>query len=452
DQDHNLAVSSYVIEEDTREKIDIKLLNAQIALIVMRQQKLRQKIQEIIMDLERRSGLNTIEGLIEKLCPEGVEFKELGDIAQLQRGTAITKKQIKSGDIPVIAGGRKPAYFHNVANREGETITVAGSGAYAGHLNFWNEPIFISDGFSIKSNSSIAIMKYIFYFLSNNQSKIYNMKCGAGIPHVYVKNLTPFHVPVPPLEVQNAIVEILDTFTALQQELEAELEAELEERKKQYEYYREEQLSFDDNEVEWKTLGEIGELVRGSGIQKSDFTDFGVGCIHYGQIHTSFGVWADKTVSYISPELADRSRKASKGNLIITTTSEDDEGVAKAVAWIGDQDIAISTDAIIFKHDLNPKYVSYLFQTDLFRKQKKVRITGTKVRRISANNLAKIKIPIPSLEKQKEIVATLDNFDALVNDLSIGIPAEIKARRLQLEYYQNHLLTFKKAPTDNKVT
>jgi len=187
----------------------------------------------------------------------------------------------------------------------------------------------------------------------------------------------------------------------------------------------------------------LGNWCGGLEFRKKDFTESGIGCIHYGQIHTFFGVWADKTKSFITPELATRSRKASKGNLIISTISEDDEGVAKAVAWIGNQDVAVSTDAIIFRHSLNPKYISYLFQTDFFRKQKKVRITGTKVRRISAKNLAKIKIPIPPLEKQQEIVGILDQFDALVNDLTIEIPAEIKARRQQLEYYQNQLLTFK---------
>ena len=465
DQDHNLAVSSYVIEEDTREKIDIKLLNAQIALIVMRQQKLRQKIQEIIMDLERRSGLNTIEGLIEKLCPEGVEFVELGKV--LQKTSNIRWDDSIEKEFRYIDLSSVDRNTHLISGTK--TINAETAPSRAQRIVSENDVLFgttrpmlkryclisneydgqiCSTGFCVlRADQGFLLSNFLFHILGTQDYYDYveSYQQGASYPAISDKAVKSYRIPVLPLEVQRAIVEILDTFTALQQELEVQLEAELEARKKQYEYYREEQLSFDDDEVEWKTLGEIGELVRGSGIQKSDFTESGIGCIHYGQIHTSFGVWADKTVSFISPELAARSRKASKGNLIITTTSEDDDGVAKAVAWIGDQDIAISTDAIILKHDLNPKYVSYLFQTDLFRKQKKVRITGTKVRRISANNLAKIKIPIPSLEKQKEIVTTLDQFDTLVNDLSIGIPAEINARRLQLEYYQNHLLTFEKA-------
>ena len=182
--------------------------------------------------------------------------------------------------------------------------------------------------------------------------------------------------------------------------------------------------------------------MRGTGIQKSDFTEAGVGCIHYGQIHTYYGTWADKTKSFISPEFAARLRKAHTGDLVIATTSEDDEAVAKAVAWLGNENVAVSTDAYIFRHTLNPKYVSYFFQTEQFQQQKKPHITGTKVRRISGDSLAKICIPVPSLAEQEHIVSILDKFDALVNDLSSGLPAEIKARSEQYEHYRDKLLSF----------
>lgn len=183
--------------------------------------------------------------------------------------------------------------------------------------------------------------------------------------------------------------------------------------------------------------------MRGTGIQKSDFTETGVGCIHYGQIHTHYGTWANETLSFVSPEFAARLRKAHTGDLVIATTSEDDAAVAKAVAWIGDEDVAVSTDAYIFRHTLNPKYVSYFFQTEQFQSQKKPHITGTKVRRISGESLAKIRIPVPSDEEQARIVSILDKFDALVNDLSSGLPAEIAARRKQYAHYRDRLLSFK---------
>ena len=192
-------------------------------------------------------------------------------------------------------------------------------------------------------------------------------------------------------------------------------------------------------------MAEIGTFIRGSSIRKSDFTESGIGCIHYGQIHTHFGTWTSKTKSFVSPQFAARLRKASKGNLVIATTSEDDGAVAKAVAWVGDEKVAVSSDAYIFEHSINPKYVSYFFQTELFHKQKRPHITGTKVRRISGERLAKIRIPVPSAEEQERIVAILDKFDALVNDLSSGLPAEINARRKQYEHYRDRLLTFREA-------
>jgi type I restriction enzyme S subunit len=178
-------------------------------------------------------------------------------------------------------------------------------------------------------------------------------------------------------------------------------------------------------DVAWKPLGEIGTFIRGSGIQKSDFTDSGAGCIHYGQIHTHYGTWATTTKSFISHDFSARLKKAKTGDLVIATTSEDDEAVAKAVAWLGDEDVAVSTDAYIYRHTANPKYMSYFFQTEIFQSQKKPYITGTKVRRISGDSLAKILIPIPcpdnpkkSLEIQAEIVLILDSFTELTAELT----------------------------------
>ncbi len=124
------------------------------------------------------------------------------------------------------------------------------------------------------------------------------------------------------------------------------------------------------NGVEYRGLGEIGEFIRGNGLQKSDLTDSGVGAIHYGQIHTIYGIWTQETKSFVTVEMASRLRRALPGNLVIATTSEDDAAVAKAVAWVGDNEIAVSGDACIFRHSLESKYVAYFFQTEQFQFQK----------------------------------------------------------------------------------
>lgn len=111
-----------------------------------------------------------------------------------------------------------------------------------------------------------------------------------------------------------------------------------------------------------RPLGELGQFIRGSGLQKADLTDAGTPAIHYGQIHTHYGTWTTGTKSFVSTEFATRLRKATPGDLVIATTSEDDAAVAKATAWLGSGDAAVSGDAFIFRHVLDPKYVAYFFR------------------------------------------------------------------------------------------
>ena len=195
--------------------------------------------------------------------------------------------------------------------------------------------------------------------------------------------------------------------------------------------------------VKHQTLGEIGEFIRGNGIQKRDFRDSGFGCIHYGQIYTYYGLFADHTKSFIDPNLAEKRKKAYKGDLVIATTSENEEDVCKACAWLGEEPIAISGDAYIFRHHQNPIYISYCFQSELFQSQKKKYITGTKVLRVNGDAMAKIHVPVPPLPVQEEIVRILDSFSSLEAELE----AELEARRKQYAYYRNELLTFERVVT-----
>lgn len=195
--------------------------------------------------------------------------------------------------------------------------------------------------------------------------------------------------------------------------------------------------------VTFKTLGEVGEFIRGNGLQKSDLTNEGAPAIHYGQIHTYFGTWTKHTKSFVAPERAAKLRRAMSGDLVIATTSEDDAAVAKATAWIGEDEVAVSGDAYIYRHTLDPRYVSYFFQSHDFQDQKKRYITGTKVRRISGDSLAKIRIPVPPLEVQRDIVRTLDDFTKLEAELAVELSAELAMRRRQYEHYRQFLLTFR---------
>lgn len=197
-------------------------------------------------------------------------------------------------------------------------------------------------------------------------------------------------------------------------------------------------------DVEWLSLGELGDFIRGNGLQKKDFVESGFPAIHYGQIYTRYGLSADKTFTYVLPELANKLRKAQKNDLLLATTSENDEDVVKPLAWLGDN-VAISGDMMLFRHEQNVKYLAYFFQSEIFQKQKMKYITGAKVRRVSSGDLSKIKIPIPSsnnpeksLTIQSEIVRILDKFTALTAELT----AELTMRKKQYNYYRDQLLSF----------
>ena len=189
-------------------------------------------------------------------------------------------------------------------------------------------------------------------------------------------------------------------------------------------------------EVKWKKLGEVGQLIRGNGLQKKDFTETGVPAIHYGQIYTYYGLAATETKSFVSSELAKKLKKVDKGDVVITNTSENIDDVGKALVYLGEQQAVTGGHATIFKpskHILG-KYFAYFTQTTEFTNKKRKLAKGTKVIDVSATDMSKIPIPIPPLEIQAEIVRILDTFTELT--------AELTARKKQYNYYRDQLLTF----------
>lgn len=192
--------------------------------------------------------------------------------------------------------------------------------------------------------------------------------------------------------------------------------------------------------AEFRSLGEVGTFVRGNGIQKKDLRGQGTPAIHYGQIFTHYGTVAHETRSFVESTLAGRSRKASPGDLVIATTSENDADVCRAVAWLGEEAAAVSSDAYVYQHRLNPKYVAYFFQSDLFQQQKARHITGTKVRRVSGTAMARFRIPVPPQAVQVAIAETLSRLETLAAEIEAGLGAEVLARRQQYAYYADALL------------
>ena len=394
--------------------------------------------------------MNKIQRLLQEHCPNGVEWKTLGEVVRLEKGKQLNKTALlEEGAYPAYNGGVSFSGFTNTYNYKENTIIISQGGASAGFVNFVTTKFYANAHcYVILPNTELVENRFVYHLLKSSQEILMSRQLGAGIPALRTSEILGIPIPLPPLPIQEEIVRILDKFTTL----EAELEAELEARKKQYEYYKDNLLTFGD-EAEWKALGEVGAFVRGSGLQKIDLTTSGIPAIHYGQIYTYYGVSVEQTISFVTPKTANGLKKVDYGDVIITNTSENLEDVGKAVFYSVKEQGVTGGHATIFKpsKEIIGKYLVYYTQTAEFSNQKRKYAKGTKVIDVSVNDLAKITVPIPypndtkkSLEEQARIVAILDRFDTLVNSISEGLPKEIALRRKQYEYYREQLLSFPK--------
>ncbi len=192
------------------------------------------------------------------------------------------------------------------------------------------------------------------------------------------------------------------------------------------------------NGVEYKRLKDVATITRGGSFQKKDYEESGFPCIHYGQIYTLYGLFVEETASFIGDMVAAKQKKAVTNDIIMAVTSENIEDVCKCVAWLGDGEVAVSGHTAIIHHTLDPKYLVYYLHSSMFYSQKVKLAHGTKVIEVKADSLGEIRLPVPPLEVQREIVRVLDNFTFLTAELT----AELTARRKQYEYYRNQLLGF----------
>ena len=188
--------------------------------------------------------------------------------------------------------------------------------------------------------------------------------------------------------------------------------------------------------VEYKKLGEIATISRGGNFQKKDFLTEGVPCIHYGQIYTKYGLFTDKTFTFISEECAKKQKMAQPNDIVMAVTSENIEDVCKCLAWLGDEPVAVSGHSAIIHHNQNAKYLVYYFHSQMFFAQKRKLAHGTKVIEVTPDALVDIALPVPPIEIQCEIVRILDNFTNLTAELT----AELTARKTQYGFYREKLL------------
>lgn len=365
--------------------------------------------------------MNRVKSLITRLCPEGVPYQTLSDVTEIKRGSTITKSETIEGEIPVLGGGQKPAYYHNVSNRDGETIVIAGSGAYAGFVSYWNSPVFVSDAFTVAPLSSSLDTRFCFHFLKNLQGELHAMKSGGGVPHVYGKDVGKLRIPMPPLEVQNEIVKILEMFRAL----EAELERELESRYLQMRHYSQAMTEiFSKDELTTLALAEFAEIGTGS-----RNTQDAIPGAEY-----PFYVRSQTPLSIDQFEFDEQA----------VLTAGDGVGVGK-VFHFADGKYALHQRAYRIKPNnsiVDTKFLFYFMKNNFgtYLDSTAVHASVTSLRRPM---FEKFEVTFPSLKSQRKIVHFLDLLEAYIGDQNGGIHAELNARRKQYEYYRSTLLSFK---------
>ena len=399
------------------------------------------------------SGMSYLEKLLDGVEVEWMPMRSLCEL--ITTGKLNANAMEDNGIYPFYTCNEKPYLINHYAFNL-EAIIISGNGSQVGHLNYYNgkfnayQRTYVVGGFS----KNVRVMYLYYYLMHTLKSYIFQNSRKGSVPYITMPMLENFQIPIPcpvntekSLAIQSEIVRILDAFSALT----AELTAELNMRKKQYNYYREQLLNFKDKNVEWKALGDIGAFIRGKRFTKADYVDDGIDVIHYGEIYTRYGVFATHSFSQVRNDLATSLRYAIPGDVIITDVGETVEDVGKAVAWLGDKNVAIHDHCYAFRHSMNSKYVSYCMQTASFISEKSKYIARTKVNTLLINGFSKISIPVPypndpekSLAEQARIVAILDKFDTLTSSISEGLPREIELRQKQYEYYRDLLFNFPK--------
>ena len=411
--------------------------------------------------------MSRIAELLAELCPSGVEFKEIEDIFALRNGYTPSKSDNSLWD-----GGTIP-WFRMEDIREngrvlGDSLQHITEAAVKGGRLFPANSIIVATSATIGEHALITVpflsnqrftcltvkpeyldqldVKFAYYYCFMLDSWCLKNTTTSSFASVDMAGFRRFPFPIPPVEVQQEISRVLDSFAAFELELEQELSRELDARMRQYATYRDSLLRREAYEGHDVAMGELGVFIRGRRFTKKDVVDSGIPSMHYGEIYTHYGVAADEAISHVRSDLAPQLRFAKPGDVVIAAVGETVEDVAKAVAWIGKEPVAIHDDTFLFRAaDMNPKFVSYAMQSADFHSQKNKYVARAKGKRLSGESLAKITIPAPPRSEQDRVVSILDKFSALVDDLSVRLPAELDARRAQYEHYRDRLLSFEAA-------
>ena len=236
---------------------------------------------------------------------------------------------------------------------------------------------------------------FLYYTLKLKKDYLCSLGTGTTFKELSKRTVESLKIAVPPIELQNQFETIYNQAD-----------------KSGFDGFKSQFIEmFGGGNWPQKTLGEVGSFTRGRGFQKSDFVEHGIPCIHYGQIHTKFGPFITSHITEISSDLESKTKFASKGDLVIAITSEDTEGSCKSTAWLGDYSVAVGGHAAIYKHSMNPLYMSFFFKSTLFNHAKIEYVHGTKVFEIKPDDIAKILVPCPPMNLQNQFSAIAEQAD-----------------------------------------
>ena len=339
---------------------------------------------------------------------EGWEYKTIEKCTSIEYGTRVVQKR-DGGTIYPVYGGGGETFRMDRYNRE-DCLIIARFAMSPRCVRYVAGKFFLNDsGLSVKSKEELE-QAYLNYHLLFFNDVIYHLGKGAAQRNLDVKAFRQLVIAIPPKPTQLSIVSELDKLNELIQIKKVQL--------KDYDalaqsiFYE----MFGDpvvNEKGWEVMsfGDIGTLERGAGISKKDFVEAGLPCVHYGQLHTTFGAYTRKNITFIPKDLLPKYKIAHPGDLILAITSEDVEGSCKSTAWLGDYDVVVGSDAAIFHHNQNGIYLSYYTRTKAFYNEKAKYAKGFKVTHISTKEIASISICVPPLSIQNTFANKIEQIE-----------------------------------------
>lgn len=408
--------------------------------------------------------MSRLDSMIQELCQDGVEYKTLDDLFVLKNGYTPSKKNDeywRNGTVPwfrledIRTNGRvlSDAKQHVTSKAVKGSLFPANSiivstTATIGEHALIESPFLINQQLtcvSVKEQFKAQInIKFVFYYFEILKEDLKRIASQSGnMPIVSLAKMKQLLMPLPPLEVQEEIVRLLDDFTAKTAELQTELNKEYEARKKQYEYYRDTLLTKNEQIPRVKLCEIATSLYRGAGIKRDQVTEKGIPCVRYGEIYTTYDTCFSDCVSHTDEKYLASPKYFEHGDILFAITGESVEDIAKSIAYLGHDKCLAGGDIVVMKHKQNPRYLTHVLSTGMARAQKSKGKVKNKVVHSSVPSIEQIEIPLPSLDDQQKYADILDDFYLALNKLQSELPSEIESRQKQYEFYRDKLLTFK---------